>query len=106
MHYTMPSTSVLTSKVEPKESTELNIDAEVNVKKQRHMYIDKSNNSILHHHKLEEDATHHTSATTNRKYLLDRIIIGVCVVLVLYELIVNMILISIMREIIMVVKLE
>jgi hypothetical protein len=84
LHYTMPSTSVLRSEFELKEGIEQKNYAEVNVKKQIYLDINQSNNSILDRHKVEEDATYHISATSNRKSLLDRITIGVCVVLVLY----------------------
>jgi hypothetical protein len=84
LHYTMPFTSVMNSEVELKEGSELENYTEFNVKKQRNIDINKSNNSTLDRPKLEEDATYYMSATANRKSLLDRIIIGVCVVLVLY----------------------
>jgi hypothetical protein len=79
--YTLTSGSVLNSDVECKEGTELKNYEEVNKEKQKYKDHNKSNNTILDHQKLEWEAKNQTSATTDRKSLLDRIIIGVCVVL-------------------------
>jgi hypothetical protein len=83
LNYILTSSSVLNSEVERKEGTELKNYEEVNKEKPKYKDHNKSNNSILDHQKLEWEAKNQTSATTNRKSLLDSIIIGVCVVLLL-----------------------
>jgi hypothetical protein len=98
LNYTLTSSLDLISEVEHKEGTELKIDADVNKQKQKYKDHNKSSNTILDHQKLEGEAKYRTSATTNRESLLDEIIIGVCVLIVLYELIVIvMIVIGMMR---------
>jgi hypothetical protein len=96
LNYSTPFISVLNSKVRQKGDKKLkNV---INSKKHQYIeYIKTSNKSISDQHKIEKDTKNPSSPTAYTKSKFYGIIIGVCVVFLLFDLIIMITIVSVMR---------